>query len=195
MAIHVAVFGGSQPKPGEPAYLDALHLGRLLAEAGYIILNGGYIGSMEAVSRGAAEVNGHVIGVTCDEIEAWRPVKANRWVSEVWHYPSLKQRMFALIENADAYLALPGGVGTLAEVLLTWNMLLTSILPPRPLILIGAGWSRTIEAFIYEQGEFIPEEQRKWVAFAPEVDAAFQRLHEILSDGKLLSEGTQHDRR
>ena len=186
MTKHITVFGGSQPKPGEPIYQDALHLGVLLAQAGYTILNGGYIGTMEAVSRGAAQVNGHVIGVTCDEIEAWRPVKANPWVTEVWHYPSLKERLFALIENADAYLALAGGVGTLAEVLLTWNLLLTHILPPRPLVLIGLGWHRTVQEFMAEQGEFIPEVQRKWLSFAPDVDSAFQRLQEILSDGKLL---------
>jgi len=195
MTVQVAVFGGSQPVPGESVYQDACRLGRMLAEAGYIILNGGYIGSMEAVSRGAAERNGHVIGVTCDEIEAWRPVKANRWVSEVWHFPTLKERIFALIENADAYLALPGGVGTLAEVLLTWNLLLTHILPPRPLVLIGPSWHRIIQKLITEQGQFIPEIQRQWVSFAPEVDSAFRRLQEMLPDDKLQNEGTPHDRR
>lgn len=193
MNTRVTVFGGSQPKPGEPAYQNALYLGRLLAQKEYILLNGGYIGSMEALSRGATEVGGHVIGVTCDEIEAWRPVKANPWVTEVWHYASLRERIFALIENCDAFLALPGGVGTLAEVMLSWNLLLTHILPPRPLILIGAGWRATIEQFIIEQGEFIPQIQRRWISFASDVDSAFQRLQELLSDGKLSRQGTYHD--
>jgi len=186
MSVRITIFGCSQPKPGEPVYQDALHLGNLLANAGYNDLNGGYIGTMEAVSRGAAEAGGHVIGVTCDQIETWRPVKANQWVSEVWHFASLRERIFALIENADAYMALPGGVGTLAEVMLTWNQLLTHILPPRPLILVGTGWQVTVQKFLAEQGEFIPEVQRKWVSFAPDVDSAFQRLQESLSDGKLL---------
>lgn len=186
MSTRITVFGGSQPKPGDPAYQDALRLGILLAQKGYIVLNGGYIGTMEALSRGAAQVGGHVIGVTCDQIEAWRPVKANPWVTEVWHYSSLRERIFALIENCDAFLALPGGVGTLAEVLLTWNLLLTHILPPRPVILIGSGWQATIQQFIAKQGEFIPENQRHWISFAPDVDIAFQRLQEFLSDGKLL---------
>src|SRR5512136_460580 len=110
MTIRIAVFGGSQPKPGDPVYQAALHLGQLLAENGYTVMNGGYIGAMEAVSRGASEAGGHVIGVTCDEIESWRPVSANRWVSEEWHYATLQERMIALIKNADAFLALPGGV-------------------------------------------------------------------------------------
>jgi hypothetical protein len=184
MSTRITVFGGSQPKPGEPIYQDALRLGKLLAQAGYILLNGGYIGTMEALSRGAAEAGGHVIGVTCDQIEAWRPVKANPWVTEEWHYGSLQERIFALIKNCDACLALPGGVGTLAEITLTWNLLITHILPPRPLILIGSGWQTTIRKFLSEQGLFIPEIQRQWVSFAPNVESAFQRLQELLTDGK-----------
>lgn len=185
MSIRISVFGGSQPKPGDLIYQDALRLGRLLAQSGYILLNGGYIGTMEALSRGATEAGGHVIGVTCDEIEAWRPVKANPWVNEEWHYHSLQERIFALIKNCDACLALPGGVGTLAEIMLTWNLLLTSIIPPRPLILIGAGWKSTIGNFLKAQGESVPEVQRRWVSFAPDVDSSMKQLHELLSDGKL----------
>jgi uncharacterized protein (TIGR00725 family) len=185
MNIRVTVFGGSQPKPGEPVYQNALRLGKLIAEKGYTLLTGGYIGTMEALSRGAAEEGGHVIGVTSDQIEAWRPVKANPWVTEDWHYASLQERIFALIENCDACLALPGGVGTLAEITLTWNLLLTHILPPRPLILIGSEWQATIQIFLSEQGEFIPDVQRHWVSFSPDVDSAFKQLQEYLSDGKL----------
>ena len=95
MSTRITVFGGSQPKPGDPVYQDALLLGKMLAQKGYILLNGGYIGTMEALSRGAVEAGGHVIGITCDQIEAWRPVKANHWVIEEWHFNSLQERLFA----------------------------------------------------------------------------------------------------
>jgi len=68
--------------PTEPDYAQALHLGKLLGQAGCTVLTGGYIGTMEAVSRGAAENGGHVIGVTCEEIETWRKVRVNRWVKK-----------------------------------------------------------------------------------------------------------------
>lgn len=187
MTTRVTVFGGSQPKPGEPVYRDAMRLGSLLAQAGYTLLTGGYIGTMEALSRGAAEAGGHVIGVTCDQIEAWRPVKANAWVLEDWHYATLQERIFTLISSCDACLALPGGVGTLVEISLTWNMLLTGILAPRPLILVGPGWQAVVRSFLEQQGEFIPEIQRQWVSFAPDVDSAFERLQELLSDGTLAN--------
>jgi uncharacterized protein (TIGR00730 family) len=181
MDTRITVFGGSQPTPDHPVYQDALHLGRLIAQAGYTLLNGCYIGTMEALSRGASEAGGRVIGVTCDQIEAWRPVKANQWVTEEWHYVTFQERIFALIDNCDACLALPGGVGTLAELVLTWNLLLTRILSPRPLILIGAGWQAVIESFLAKQGEFIPATQRQWVSFSPDVDTGFKRLQESLS--------------
>ena len=180
MSTRITVFGGSQPKPGDPVYQDALLLGKMLAQKGYILLNGGYIGTMEALSRGAVEAGGHVIGVTCDQIEAWRPVIANHWITEEWHFSSLQERLFALIENSDAYIALPGGVGTLAEVILTWNLLITHILPPRPLILIGRGWQATIQKFITKQGEFIPDNQRQWISFVTDVDSAILRLQELI---------------
>jgi uncharacterized protein (TIGR00730 family) len=184
MNIRISVFGGSQPKPGDPNYQDALQLGKLIAQAGYTLLNGGYIGTMEALSRGAAEAGGHVIGVTCDQIETWRPVKANPWVTEEWHVATFHERIFTLIESCDACLALPGGVGTLAELVLTWNLLLTRILPPRPLILIGTGWQAVIDKFLVEQSEFVPIVQRQWVSFSPDVYTGFVRLQEALSNNK-----------
>jgi uncharacterized protein (TIGR00730 family) len=184
MSARITVFGGSQPIPGDPIYQDAQYLGSLLAKNGYILITGGYIGTMEAVSRGSAESGGHVIGVTCDQIESWRHVKANPWVKEEWHYTTLKERLFALIENCDAFLALPGGVGTMAEIILSWNLLLTNILPPRPLILVGSGWQDTIQLFITKQGDFIPINQRNWITCVPNVDTAVQRLQELLPVGK-----------
>ncbi len=70
--MNITVFGGAQPKEGTPAYEEARELGALLAQRGHAVLTGGYMGTMEAVSRGACEAGGHVIGVTCIDIEEWR---------------------------------------------------------------------------------------------------------------------------
>ena len=95
---------------------------------------------MEAVSRGASEAGGHVIGVTCRQIESWRGVGANRWVKDEWKKESLIERLEALIQGCDAALALPGGPGTLTEISLMWNMMIIGAFEKRPLILIGEGW-------------------------------------------------------
>src|SRR5512146_1764822 len=120
--MRVSVFGGSLAKEGDAAYAEAMQLGRLLAERGHTVLTGGYIGTMEAVSRGANEAGGHVIGVTCEEIESWRPTQANAWVIEEIRKKTLLERLHALIHESDAAFALPGGPGTLAEISVMWNL-------------------------------------------------------------------------
>jgi len=150
----------------------------LLGQAGYTVQTGGYIGSMEAVSRGAAESSGRVIGVTCEEIERWRPVRANPWVQEERRFATLRERLHFLIEENDAALALPGGPGTLTEIMLMWNLLLVEALAPRPLILIGPGWQEVFRQFYRSFDSYIPTNQRTWLQFAPDVDAAIERLRQ-----------------
>jgi uncharacterized protein (TIGR00725 family) len=151
-------------------------LGRLLAQAGHTVLTGGYSGSMEAVSRGAAEAGGHVIGVTCDEIEAWRPLGANAWVKEERRFTTLRERLFALIEGCEAAMALPGGAGTLAEISLTWNLLIIRALDPRPLILVGPGWRQVFDQVSASFNGFIPEHDRRLLSYAPDVPSAVSLL-------------------
>lgn len=174
--MNITVFGSSHPSAGEPTYEEAFQLGRLLGSSGHTVLTGGYIGTMEAVSKGAASANAHVIGVTCDQIESWRPVRPNPWVIEERRYPSLPERVMGLIDGCDAAFGLPGGPGTLTEIAMMWNLLLTSSIAPKPLILIGDGWIRTFDAFFAHLGDYIPENQRKWLNFAPDVHAGFNRL-------------------
>ena len=178
----ITVFGGSQPRPGDPAYQEALRLGQLLGQAGYAVLTGGYIGTMEAVSRGASENGGHVIGVTCDEIESWRPVKPNPWVQEELRFPTLRQRLYALIDECHAALALPGGIGTLAEAAVMWSQLQTGASSSRPLILIGQGWEATFHTFLTELGNYVPASYQGLLTLAPDVETAFASLVTALQD-------------
>jgi uncharacterized protein (TIGR00730 family) len=140
MNDRVTVFGGSQPKPGDLAYLQAEELGRLLGAAGFTVLTGGYIGTMEAVSKGAHEAGAHVIGVTCDEIESWRPVRPNRWINEEYRHATLRGRLYALIDECDAAIVLPGGIGTLAELAGMWSQVQVGAIKVKPIILVGQEW-------------------------------------------------------
>ena len=172
----ITVFGGSKPKKGEFAYQDALILGTLLGQAGFTVITGGYIGTMEAVSRGASQAGGHVIGITCDEIESWRPVVPNPWIKEELRFPTLKNRLYALINNCDAALALPGGIGTLQEIIVMWAQLQIGAGIPKPLILIGEGWEFVVGAFYKGLGEYIPDKDRQWVQFVPNPKMAMEAL-------------------
>ncbi len=170
--MNISVFGSSEPKEGSSAYTEARELGRLLAQRGYTVLTGGYVGTMEAVSRGAAEAGGHVIGVTCKDIERSRGVVANKWVLEEWKKDALIQRLQSLVEGCDAAIALPGGPGTLTEISLMWNLMIINSLPRRPLILIGGGWKTIFEQIYSSMGDLSPQSQHELLVFSPDIKSA-----------------------
>jgi len=174
--MNITVFGGAQPKESSAAYEQARELGALLAQSGHSVLTGGYMGTMEAVSRGAHEAGGHVIGVTCIDIEEWRKSKPNQWVKEERRKQTLMERLSGLIEGCDAAIALPGGAGTLAEISLMWNLMIVESLPPRPLILIGSGWQSTFDQFFREFNTYMPIHQRELLYFAEDVKTAVEKL-------------------
>ena len=183
--MKITVFGGSKPRPGEAAYAEAYRLGEMLAKSGYTVQNGGYIGTMEAVSKGAAENGGSVVGITCAQIESWRPVSPNLWLSTEIRFETLQERLLALINTCDGALALPGGQGTLTEISLMWNLLLTESIPARPLIVIGPGWKATFENYFAQLGSYVPDEQRRWLTFADSTETAVDALNQALRGGQL----------
>ena len=139
----IAVFGSSRRDEDSPFWAEAYELGRGLAASGYTVLSGGYGGSMAAVSRGAAEAGGQAIGVTCAIFD---PRPCNEWVTEEIKAPSLLERLETMIERADGYVAVRGGIGTLSEVLLVWSLLQTRSLNGKPLVLLGAEWRPLVAA-------------------------------------------------
>ena len=87
-ATAVAVFGSSSVFVGDEAYERAARCGRLLAEAGFTVVTGGYAGVMVAASQGASEAGGWVIGVTAPKLFPHRR-GPNRFVDEVIEANSL----------------------------------------------------------------------------------------------------------
>ena len=97
---------------------------------------------MEAVSRGASEAGGHVIGVTAPSVFPHRP-HANEWVAEEQPAATLPLRVAHLIKISDAAIALPGSIGTLTELIVAWNTSHVARLArnaPYPLIAVGPVW-------------------------------------------------------
>ena len=147
----ITIFGSSLPREGGESYQEALRLGRLLAEAGFAVCNGGYGGLMEATAQGAREAGGHTIGVTCT---LW-PQKANPWIQEEVSTASFSERLMTLIERGDAYVVLPGGTGTLAELALAWEMMNKSSLSRtvggrKPLLVMAPYWQPVIDCLKQE---------------------------------------------
>lgn len=174
--MKISVFGGSSPKSGEPAYLQAYQLGSRLAEQGHIVMTGGYIGTMEASSKGAKEAGGEVWGFTCDEIEYWRPVKPNHYIDKEIRFHSLNDRIFALIAECDAAIALPGGVGTLAEISLLWTHVQIASFNPKPIILLGEAWENVFTNFITQLPGYTSQASFSQITFAKNLDEVLEIL-------------------
>jgi uncharacterized protein (TIGR00730 family) len=133
----VTVFGGRHPVAGDSEYMEAFELGSLLAGANYAVMSGGYSGVMEAVSKGAREAGGTVIGVT---MEIFGSLPPNPFLTREIRARNFFERLEILTEQADAFIAMRGGMGTLTEISLIWNMLQTKTMAPRPMILAGKFW-------------------------------------------------------
>ncbi len=170
----ISVFGSSAPRPGSVAYEEAYTVGRLLAEAGYAVATGGYSGTMTAVSQGAAEAGGHVIGVTCVQIEQFRPLGPNGWVQEEIKYETLTDRLLHLVKNNEGMIVLPGGIGTLSEMALAWSFLQVGEIEPRPLALLGDLWRQTIRQFF--DPAYIKEEHLGMLYFAESPETAVRHV-------------------
>jgi hypothetical protein len=91
---------------------------------------------MEAVSRGAREAGGHVIGVTAEVFKS----AANAWVVEEIRVQTWQERLFKLVELGAGYVVLPGGTGTLVELAVVWEWLNKGFLHAKPLVIFGDFW-------------------------------------------------------
>lgn len=145
----VAVFGSNAVESGGEGDATAEAVGRRLAELGYAVANGGYGGTMEAGSRGAAEAGGHVIGVTCS---LWRS-KPNRYVREVIETSELSERVRMLAKIATGgYVVLPGGTGTLLELAWVWEEMAKKFMNPRPIVCVGEFWRPVVDVIASVRG-------------------------------------------
>jgi uncharacterized protein (TIGR00730 family) len=140
----IAVFGSSTVRETDPAWRLGYALGGELARAGAGVMTGGYGGAMAACSRGANEAGGHVVGVTVELFEKRGPV--NRWVHEQVHTPDLYERLRVIVSRADGFVTLPGSIGTLTELFLTWTLLSVNGRPTAPLVLLGDRWADYLDA-------------------------------------------------
>ena len=161
----IGVYGSAATKAEAPEYADAVALGAAIARAGYSVMTGGYAGMMGAVSRGAAEAGGHVIGVTVGLFKE-RGLIPNPFLHEEIHLPTLSTRLNHLIVAPDAYVVLKGGAGTLSEFALAWSLLQVGELPLRPLIAVGPLW-KSLVPLLAKEGTLL-DSDLGWVTLVDE---------------------------
>ena len=139
----VTIFGGSKCGENSVEYEEAKELGRRLAEAGFTICTGGYLGVMEAASRGARAAGGRVFGILMNEFKS----EPNRYLTDKVASNHFYERLQNLITRSVGFVALRGGMGTVTEVSLVWNKLQTGVLERRPMVLIGDCWKEVVKCW------------------------------------------------
>ena len=133
----VSIFGSARVGPQDPTYRAAETLGAMFARNGFAVITGGGGGVMEGANKGAAEAGGTSVGLNIHLPHEQIPNKyANICVE--FKYFFVRKAMF--LKYASAYIALPGGFGTLDEVFESITLIQTQRIRPLPMILVGADY-------------------------------------------------------
>jgi uncharacterized protein (TIGR00730 family) len=164
----VTIFGGSKCNEKSEEYQQAMIIGSRLAEAGYTICTGGYLGVMEAASRGAREKGGRVFGIVMNQFKS----EPNRYLTDKVASEHFYERLQNLITRSVGFIALRGGMGTVTEISLVWNKLQTGVLEPRPLVLLGESWRRVVQA--WKENLVVSESDLSLLDFADSAEEACQ---------------------
>jgi uncharacterized protein (TIGR00730 family) len=168
----VTIFGGSKCGEESEEYAQARRVGQLLAEAGFTICTGGYLGVMEAASRGAHERGGRVLGIVMNQFKA----EPNRYLTDKVASAHFYERLQNLIMRSVGFIAIRGGMGTVTELSLVWNKLQTRVIDPRPLVLLGDCWPPVVDA--WRKNLVVSEQDVSILDFARTAEEAVQIIVE-----------------
>ena len=141
----ISIFGSARTKKSNPYYKDAVELSKKLTEKGYGIITGGGPGIMEAANKGAKAGNGPSVGLN---IELPFEQTPNQYIDHEksidFNYFFVRKVMF--VKYAQAFVILPGGVGTLDELFETITLIQTEKIQKIPIILYGSDyWKGLLE--------------------------------------------------
>ncbi len=141
----VTVFGSARFGEGHPYYALGREVGARLARAGFTVMTGGGPGIMEAANRGAREAGGRSIGCNIDLPHEQQPnAYLDRWVT----FGHFFVRKVMLVKYSYAFIALPGGFGTLDEIFETATLIQTGKIQDFPLVLMGTEFWRPLLEFL-----------------------------------------------
>jgi uncharacterized protein (TIGR00730 family) len=135
----VSIFGSTRVRPGDAVYQKAEQIGKLLAENGFAVITGGGPGAMEAANKGAFSAGGKSIGLN---IELPLEQKPNPYTNITLNFRYFFVRKVMFVKYAVAYIILPGGFGTLDELLESMTLIQTKKIRPFPVIMVGSEYWR-----------------------------------------------------
>jgi uncharacterized protein (TIGR00730 family) len=131
----VSIFGSARVAPDSPYYQLTEQIARQLSDAGFSVVSGGGPGVMEAANKGAFEGKSLSIGLN---IQLPHEQQANHYQDISQSFRHFFARKYMFVKVAAAYVVMPGGFGTLDELLEALTLIQTGKTPRIPLILVGS---------------------------------------------------------
>src|SRR5581483_2455276 len=142
------IFGSARFKEEHPYYALARDAGRRIAQDGFTVMTGGGPGVMEAANRGAKEAGGRSVGCNIELPLEQRPnAYLDRWIT----FRHFFVRKMMLVKYSYAFIALPGGFGTLDEIFEVVTLIQTGKIKQFPLVLLGRDYWRPLQEFLRDR--------------------------------------------
>jgi uncharacterized protein (TIGR00730 family) len=172
----VTVFGSARVREEHRFYEMARQVGALLARDGFTVMTGGGPGIMEAANRGAKEAGGRSIGCNIELPHEQQPnAYLDRWVT----FRHFFVRKVMLVKYSYAYIAMPGGFGTLDEMTEAATLIQTRKISHFPLVLMGVEFWKPLLEFmrgtLVKEGTIGSDDVDFLVTDSPEAAAAHVR--------------------
>jgi uncharacterized protein (TIGR00730 family) len=142
----VTIFGSARAQPGTPVYHEVKRVAAALAEMGCDIITGGGPGLMQAANEGAAAAGApernRSVGIRVD-----LPFEqdVNPFVEQAFEHKTFFTRLHHFVLTSDAFVVAPGGIGTVLELTMIWQLLQVRHVHDTPLILVGKMWADLVE--------------------------------------------------
>ncbi|PWT95302.1 MAG: lysine decarboxylase [Blastocatellia bacterium] len=138
----VTIFGSARAKPGTIAYEETKRAASALAEMGCDIITGGGPGLMQAANAGVETAGAHSVGI---RIDLPFEQEVNPFVELAFEHRTFFTRLHHFVLASDAFIVAPGGIGTVLEMMLIWQLLQVRHLQDTPLILVGKLWPGLVD--------------------------------------------------
>jgi hypothetical protein len=143
----VTVFGSARFRPSSPYYQLAVRVGERLAQAGFAVMTGGGPGIMEAANRGAQHGGGLSIG--CNITLPYEQIP-NRYLDRFVEFRYFFVRKVMLVKYSQAFVVMPGGLGTLDELFEVATLIQTGKLHKFPCVVMGKEFWEKMSNFVRE---------------------------------------------
>src|SRR3954468_756982 len=142
----VTIFGSARAQPGTFVHDEVKRVAAALAEMGCDVITGGGPGLMQAANEGAAAVNApernRSVGI---RVELPFEQEANPFVEQAFEHKTFFTRLHHFVLTSDAFVVAPGGIGTVLELMMIWQLLQVRHIQGTPLILVGKLWTGLVD--------------------------------------------------